>query len=65
MAIRPWQHVLEPLSGYLMLCEQLIKNPNDFSEAWNFGPEEEDEQPVSALADSLASAWGGARTVAG
>ena len=42
MATRPWQHVLEPLSGYLMLCQQLISEPVAFAEAWNFGPNEED-----------------------
>lgn len=58
MAIRPWQHVLEPLSGYLILCQQLINNPGDFSEGWNFGPDDEDAQPVSTLADIMARSWG-------
>ncbi len=59
MATRPWQHVLEPLSGYLMLCQQLISEPVAFAEAWNFGPNEEDApQPVSRLTDALVESWG-------
>jgi len=57
-AIRPWQHVLEPLSGYLMLCQQLIEQPESFAEAWNFGPNDEDAQPVSKLADIMIHSWG-------
>jgi CDP-glucose 4,6-dehydratase len=53
-AVRPWQHVLEPLSGYLMLAEKLITNGNDFSEAWNFGPEETDSKSVSWVIDYLS-----------
>ncbi len=50
-AVRPWQHVLEPLSGYLMLAEKLITSGDNFSEAWNFGPEENDSKPVSWILD--------------
>ena len=57
-AIRPWQHVLEPLAGYLLLCEKLIETPSEFSEAWNFGPGEADAQPVSRLADIMVQSWG-------
>ena len=57
-SIRPWQHVLEPLFGYLMLCQQLINNPDAFSGAWNFGPKQEDTQPVSVLADIIVESWG-------
>ena len=57
-SIRPWQHVLEPLFGYLMLCQQLINNPDAFSGAWNFGPSLEDAQPVSVLADIISESWG-------
>lgn len=57
-ATRPWQHVLEPLSGYLMLCQQLIENPESFSAAWNFGPNDEDAQPVSILVDIITNSWG-------
>jgi CDP-glucose 4,6-dehydratase len=55
---RPWQHVLEPLSGYLMLCQQLIEQPHNFSQSWNFGPNDEDAQPVSMLADIMVKSWG-------
>ena len=57
-ATRPWQHVLEPLSGYLILIQQLIQYPDVFAESWNFGPSEEDVHPVSSLADILAESWG-------
>lgn len=58
IATRPWQHVLEPLSGYLMLCQQLIEQPKFFSEGWNFGPADEDAQPVSKIADLMVRSWG-------
>ena len=58
MAIRPWQHVLEPLSGYLMLCQQLIQQPMVFSQAWNFGPNDDDAKPVSVIADTMVRQWG-------
>jgi CDP-glucose 4,6-dehydratase len=57
-SIRPWQHVLEPLSGYIMLCQKLIEHPSDFSEGWNFGSRDEDAQPVSKLADIMVACWG-------
>lgn len=57
MAVRPWQHVLEPLSGYLMLCQQLINHPEGYAEGWNFGPNDEDAQPVSSLADAMVKFW--------
>jgi CDP-glucose 4,6-dehydratase len=46
-AIRPWQHVLEPLSGYILLAEKLLENASDFAQAWNFGPNDEDAKPVN------------------
>lgn len=58
-ATRPWQHVLDPLHGYLMLAEQLSVNPRAFSEGWNFGPDNNDIKPVSIVADKLVSLWGG------
>jgi CDP-glucose 4,6-dehydratase len=58
-ATRPWQHVLEPLSGYLMLCQQLVARPDEYAEAWNFGPDDEDAQPVSSLVDIMVRDWGG------
>lgn len=57
-AIRPWQHVLEPLAGYLTLAEKLFHHPADFSEGWNFGPRDEDAKPVSWLVCRLAELWG-------
>ena len=52
-AIRPWQHVLEPLSGYLLLAERLVTEGAEFAEAWNFGPEEPDSKTVSWILDRL------------
>ena len=57
-AIRPWQHVLEPLSGYLMLAKKLCEDGAAYSEAWNFGPNDEDTKPVSWIVDRLTKAWG-------
>ena len=53
-AIRPWQHVLEPLSGYLMLAERLSVDSTDFAEAWNFGPADEEARSVRWIAERLA-----------
>ncbi|MBP1771327.1 MAG: CDP-glucose 4,6-dehydratase [Holophagaceae bacterium] len=52
-SVRPWQHVLEPLSGYLSLAEHLHRDPKGHGEAWNFGPAEGDAHPVSWLLDQL------------
>jgi len=61
-AIRPWQHVLEPLSGYLLLAERLYGGGTAFAEGWNFGPPEEDARPVEWLVERLCAGWGdGAR----
>lgn len=57
-SVRPWQHVLEPLSGYLVLAQQLWVAPEKFSQAWNFGPREEDAKPVDWIVDKLAQRWG-------
>jgi CDP-glucose 4,6-dehydratase len=57
-ATRPWQFVLEPLRGYLLLAEQLLKDPKTFAAGWNFGPAEDDARPVSWIADRLVSSWG-------
>lgn len=57
-AIRPWQHVLEPLSGYLMLAERLYTDGPKFAEAWNFGPREEDAQSVKWIVQRLVDLWG-------
>jgi CDP-glucose 4,6-dehydratase len=58
-AIRPWQHVLEPLSGYLLLAERLYTHGQLDAEAWNFGPLEEDVRPVQWIVERLCSAWSG------
>jgi CDP-glucose 4,6-dehydratase len=57
-ATRPWQHVLEPLRGYLMLGERLLAQDRSAAAAWNFGPAEEDTRPVSWVADRLVASWG-------
>ena len=57
-AVRPWQHVLEPLHGYLLLAEGLWER-RELADAWNFGPYEHDVRPVRAVADALAAQWGG------
>ena len=58
LSTRPWQHVLEPLSGYLVLAQELYLNRGDFSEAWNFGPKDEDCRPVSWVLDEMIKNWG-------
>ena len=61
-AVRPWQHVLEPLAGYLLLGEALFDRGAAFAGAWNFGPLPQDEHAVAWIADRCCSAWGeGAR----
>ncbi len=57
-AIRPWQHVLEPLSGYLLLAQRLFEEGPVFASAWNFGPAEEDARPVGWIVERLCAAWG-------
>ena len=57
-ATRPWQFVLEPLRGYLLLAEHLMRDPARFASGWNFGPAEDDAKPVSWIADRLVQAWG-------
>ena len=58
-ATRPWQHVLEPLRGYLMLAERVFQQPGEFADGWNFGPRDEDCQPVAAVVSAVVGAWGG------
>lgn len=63
-AVRPWQHVLEPLSGYLMLAEALCgRFSSDFREAWNFGPDANGDATVGEIARRLAVSWGGGKIV--
>ena len=57
-ATRPWQHVLEPLSGYLLLAEKLHEQGQTFAEGWNFGPRDEDARPVQWIVEQLCQAWG-------
>jgi len=56
-ATRPWQHVLEPLSGYLVLAQKLYQNPKEYAEGWNFGPNEQDVKPVEWILDKMISKW--------
>jgi CDP-glucose 4,6-dehydratase len=56
-SIRPWQHVLEPLSGYLTLAERLYKDGDKYSEAWNFGPNELDVMPVEWIVKEICKKW--------
>ena len=58
LSTRPWQHVLEPLSGYLVLAQQLVEKGDEFAEAWNFGPKDEDCKPVNWILDKMAADWG-------
>jgi len=58
-AVRPWQHVLEPLSGYLLLAQRLVEQGPRFASAWNFGPRDDDARPVQWLVDKLCALWGG------
>ncbi len=58
-AIRPWQHVLEPLSGYLSLAEFLYTDGQDYAEGWNFGPKDDEVHTVQWIVESLANSWGG------
>jgi CDP-glucose 4,6-dehydratase len=57
-AIRPWQHVLEPLSGYLRLAERLYQHGPEFEQAWNFGPNEEDARSVKWIVEKMGEVWG-------
>lgn len=58
MATRPWQHVLEPLSGYLVLAQHLYQDGKGYAQGWNFGPKDEDCQSVSWILDKMVMAWG-------
>lgn len=57
-AIRPWQHVLEPLSGYLLLAQRLVESGPAFAEGWNFGPDDSDAKTVAWVVERLAEGWG-------
>ncbi len=57
-AIRPWQHVLEPLSGYLALAQKLYEDGAHFAEGWNFGPVDDDAWPVERIVQRMCRQWG-------
>ena len=57
-ATRPWQHVLEPLSGYLMLAEYLFTHGQAYAEGWNFGPQDDDAKPVQWIVEHMVNSWG-------
>jgi CDP-glucose 4,6-dehydratase len=57
-AVRPWQHVLEPLRGYLMLAQRLVQEGPAYAEGWNFGPADEDARPVGWIVQQMARLWG-------
>ena len=57
-ATRPWQHVLEPLNGYLLLAERLYQNGVEYADAWNFGPDSSNVETVGWIADRLYDLWG-------
>lgn len=57
---RPWQHVLEPLSGYLKLAEKLWQDPEAYAEGWNFGPNDDDVKPVGWIVERMVAMWGDA-----
>ncbi len=61
-SIRPWQHVLEPLSGYLELSRRLYEEGAGFGQAWNFGPDECDARTVEWIANACCKKWGGNNT---
>ena len=57
LAIRPWQHVLEPLSGYLLLGQKLLEVKTEFAEAWNFGPNDDGEIPILQMVKQMRKIW--------
>lgn len=57
-SIRPWQHVLEPLFGYLLLAQALYNEPTIYAEGWNFGSHDDDAKPVQFIVECLADIWG-------
>ncbi|HEX6660351.1 MAG TPA: CDP-glucose 4,6-dehydratase [Sphingomicrobium sp.] len=57
-SIRPWQHVLDALSGYLLVAERLLEGRDDVACGWNFGPSDEDAQPVSWIVEKMLAEWG-------
>ena len=58
LSTRPWQHALEPISGYLVLAQHLFEEGSNVAEGWNFGPKDEDCKPVSWILDKMVTNWG-------
>ena len=56
-ATRPWQHVLEPLSGYLVLAQKMYRDQDKYAEGWNFGPNEQDVKPVDWILNKMIGKW--------
>ena len=57
-AVRPWQHVLEALGGYIAIAERLMAGDRSFADAWNFGPSDDDARPVGWIVERMRAAWG-------
>jgi CDP-glucose 4,6-dehydratase len=57
-SVRPWQHVLGALHGYLLLAERLLAGERQFADGWNFGPSDEDARPVRWIVERMRAAWG-------
>ena len=57
-SVRPWQHVIDALSGYLLVAERLLEGEGRFASGWNFGPSDDDTQPVRWIVDEMLRAWG-------
>jgi CDP-glucose 4,6-dehydratase len=56
-SVRPWQHALEPLAGYMKLAEKLFAGEKQFAEAWNFGPSDDDSKPVGWILEEIRRVW--------
>ncbi|HVJ02658.1 MAG TPA: CDP-glucose 4,6-dehydratase, partial [Sphingomonas sp.] len=63
-SVRPWQHVLEALGGYLRIAERLLAGERQFADAWNFGPSDDDARPVSWIVEQMRALWGDHASVA-
>jgi CDP-glucose 4,6-dehydratase len=57
-SIRPWQHVLEPLSAYMLLAQKLFEEGSEYAEGWNFGPNDKDAKPVQWIVERMTQTWG-------
>ena len=57
-SVRPWQHVLEPIAGYIQLAGKLLSGDKGFADAWNFGPSDDDAWPVERIATAMVERWG-------